>query len=394
MRWIVFLVGLLVAVPAAAQPKLLQAHASGSPPTYTGPIDIVASPTALYSLRAGSAAIAAAGTQTIINIRRASDNVACDFLPASTGGFGVTTSTCNSSTQGGVSYGTFVGTDTTCTASISGTTLTLGVGACTTPLHVNDVLSGAGLTNPVFITAIGTCGSNTATNTCTLNLSQGVIASETIVAQVAGFATKVYDQTVGNACAGATSCDVVQATAGNQPQFLSNCVNSAPCLVSNVAAGSMSSANTFTPNAAHQLTLSAVLQQQTTTTGVFYFEMNGANNYMKHQSGIANKWQLGVGGSNVSLSTANEGVWHAANAVEVAGTNATIFNIDGVEVTATATPNSTAGVPLIAGGGSGSLVYFTEGYFYDNLVFTSGNRTSMCRNQQAYYGAGNFGAAC
>lgn len=54
--------------------------------SYTGPIDIVASPTALYSLRAGSAAIAAAGTQNIVDLRRASDNATCTATIAASGG--------------------------------------------------------------------------------------------------------------------------------------------------------------------------------------------------------------------------------------------------------------------------------------------------------------------
>lgn len=57
-------------------------------PSFTGLIDIVASPTALYSLRAGSAAIAAAATQKLINIRNTATSETCDVIVATNGGFG------------------------------------------------------------------------------------------------------------------------------------------------------------------------------------------------------------------------------------------------------------------------------------------------------------------
>ena len=68
-------------------------------PTYTGPIDIVASPTALYALRAGSAAIAAAATQQLINIRNTATSETCDVIVATNGGFG-NVANCSASSSG------------------------------------------------------------------------------------------------------------------------------------------------------------------------------------------------------------------------------------------------------------------------------------------------------
>ena len=53
--------------------------------SYTGPLDIVSGATAFYSLRAGSGAIAAAGTQPIIAMRRGSDNATCTAIVATSG---------------------------------------------------------------------------------------------------------------------------------------------------------------------------------------------------------------------------------------------------------------------------------------------------------------------
>jgi hypothetical protein len=82
---------------------------NGAPPavaSYTGPGDIVSGATAFYGLRAYTAAIAAAGTQKLINLRRASDNETCDILVATNGGLGLTTA-C-SGADGGKSVATFL----------------------------------------------------------------------------------------------------------------------------------------------------------------------------------------------------------------------------------------------------------------------------------------------
>jgi hypothetical protein len=208
----------LLTLPAAT---VVVEHARG--PSYTGPLDIVSGATAFYALRAGSAAIAAAGTQKLVNIRRASDNVDCDFLVASSGGFGVTTATCNSSTQGGLSYSAFMPSDGTASCTLAGT-----AAACTGAtgtVHINDVVTGTGLTQPCIVAS----ASNTAptieiAGTTTSCGSVGV--AETFTFQVAGFITELYDQS-GN------SANVTQATAANQAQFLPDGGNGLPAAYGN-----------------------------------------------------------------------------------------------------------------------------------------------------------------
>lgn len=82
---------------------------SGPPPSYTGPVDIVASPTAIYALRAASAAIAAAGTQKIVNVSASGTtpaNVTCDILVASNGGL-ANTANCSTGSFNGTAAATF-----------------------------------------------------------------------------------------------------------------------------------------------------------------------------------------------------------------------------------------------------------------------------------------------
>lgn len=79
---------------------------------YTGPIDVVASPTAIYALRAASAAIAAAGTQKIVNVEASGTtpaNVTCDILVTSSGGLG-NTANCSTGSYNGTAGATFCAT--------------------------------------------------------------------------------------------------------------------------------------------------------------------------------------------------------------------------------------------------------------------------------------------
>lgn len=99
MRALIFiLAALLSELPAQAQTKLLQAHASAA--TFTGPGDIVSGAIMWYGLRGYSAAVAATGTQKAVNIRRASDSATSDIVILTTGDLAVATATtfCNATT--------------------------------------------------------------------------------------------------------------------------------------------------------------------------------------------------------------------------------------------------------------------------------------------------------
>jgi hypothetical protein len=97
-------------------------------------------------------------------------------------------------------------------------TTTLTISACGSgTLNKGDTITGAGITQPAYITAIGTCAS--PPGTCTVNAAQ-TFSSEAVTAQVAMFVTEVYDQ-VGTKHA-------VQATAANQPKLATSCLNSLP----------------------------------------------------------------------------------------------------------------------------------------------------------------------
>lgn len=332
--------------------------------SYTGPGDIVSGATAWYGLRAYSAAVAATGTQKSVNLRRASDNATTDVLIATSGNLGLTT-------PGGITPAAFAGTDATCTGSMVGTT-TLTISACASgTLHVNDPIGGAGINAPAYITAIGTCAS--PPGTCTVNVAQ-TFASETVTAQVALFATEVYDQS-GN------SNNITQATAGSQPQFLPLCANGGtlPCIrtASSLTLASASLGSGFTqPN-----TFSQVISP---------INLGGGSNFWSE----SNLTVFAVSGTTYGLSCgANFGVttstntFHAFNGI--CNGSSSVINLDGTETTGNAGTNTGSGAVTIGV----MQAEWAEAGIWTKLGFSGTQRTNVCGNQAAYWGT-TIGAAC
>jgi hypothetical protein len=353
----------LLTLPAAT---VVVEHARG--PSYTGPLDIVSGATAFYSLRAGSGAIAAAGTQNLVNIRRASDNVACDFLVASSGGFGVTTATCNSSTQGGVSYGTFVGSDGTASCTLAGTT-----GACTGAtgtVHTNDVVTGTGLTQPCVVAA----ASNTAPTIeiAGTTTSCGTIGvAETFTFQVAGFVTEAYDQT-GN------GFNLIQATAGLQPQFIPNCNGSLPCIYANGGLTLLQSVAFGTY--AVPYTFSHVAIRMNSFTNFGDVSSVGSNPQTGFGSNVNSA--LLYSGSVVNVSGAADQVWHAIQYVYNGASS--VVNIDGTDNTGLSPGSAalTGGEVSWCSGIGNSMAGYCEEYILYHSAITLTQRNNLHTNQK------------
>lgn len=353
--------------PAQAQQNIIGGGVYGGAEItsgYTGPGDLVAA-TAWYGLRAYNAAKAAA-TVKAVNLRRASDNTAQDILVKTNGDLDT------------ASANTFAGTDANCTGSMVGTT-TLTVTACSSgTLNVNDTITGPSIIQPAYITAIGTCAA--PPGTCTMNVAQ-TFASEAIVAQVALFATKLYDQTAGNNC-GAATCDVAQATAANQPQFIPTCINSLPCLQFTSITMTLTAAHNFTP-ATGALTLSAVFFRSNSGTGNFLFRQNGGAGRNRFSAGVANTWAL-AGPTNSVNFTANDNAWHSVNGV-INGASS-VINADGTETSGTVTGGTGAGGPNITLLTTATTSNAGEFGFWDAMTFSGTQRTNMCHNQFVYWG--------
>lgn len=348
---------------------------------YTGPGDVVSGWRFWYGLRGYSAAYST-GSNNAVKLRRASDATTTDFVVLSNGNIDVASINTFANTNGAV-----------CTSSsISGTTLT--VGGCTGTPRVSDTISGAGITQPAFITSIGTCGSGSGT--CTLNVSQGTISSETITLQDALFATEIYDQSGANACSSAP-CHLTQATTGSQPQYLPNCGNSQPCLYWFGNQGLNQTGVTIS-SASQPNTIAAVMRRIANFTTVQIMMATGSTSATGQSIGWAstNQFRISASASPVT-ATMSDSALHSAMAV-LNGASSVVY-VDGVS-SAISSPG-TNGFGAGVGNGIGtnltnsapSTGYFMEGGGLPSDIGSS-NASNLCHNQYLYWGSATWGTAC
>lgn len=366
MKIRIFLALLLLALPVSAAQRdgmTLLGVSQGVKNNYTGPGDIVSGATVWYSCSRGySASYAAPGTGKACNVRRASDNATQDIAILSNGSFDI------------ASYNTFVGTDATGTCTIASTTLTCtGLGST---LHINDPISGAGIGQQCYLTAIGTftAGSQTATINSS-SLCGTVSVGVTVTAQVAGFATKTYDQS-GNVN------DASQTTAGNQPQILPSIQSSKPGLnFTTSAAQVVISGSAITAN--QPFTESGVVQFNGTGTQTPFLG-TGQARCIDHSG--ANTVQLFAGSFGGSV-TVSDGSYNAYQAI-FNGASSILF----VNGTSNAQSPGAGNISAVTAtlGGSGSCGNFMNGPVGEFGIwtgaFSAGNQASMHTNQSAFYG--------
>ncbi len=343
------------------------------PSIYQGPGDVATFDSWYSCTYAYSAAIAATGTQKGCDLRRGYDSATCSPVIPITGKIDP-----NVGAQcGGLTLAAWqTGTNGVVTGSITTTTLTVTAVTSGT-LAVGDHITCTNCTVRTHITALGT--GTGGTGTYTVSPSQSAI-SETITAvPTMIFVTKVYDQPASGLCGG--SCDVVQSTAVNQPEYvLTGCGGGGtlPCIqgsLSGANANTMKSAANFTPNAGAKFSITAVTSRNTGTNATLtMFSDNGINRLSPDSS--ANLCDL-VGGSSMS-ATCSDAAWHALVGTSGASSTA-ILRVDSTENTGSVTASLTAGKVALtpADQSSGSQQLFGEGGWKDNVQWTSGQRTSL-----------------
>jgi hypothetical protein len=231
----------------------------------------------------------------------------------------------------------------------------------------------------------------------TLDLTVGTpcnSSTQTVTAWIGASTARVskfYDQTNGNACGGA-SCDVVQATAANQPLLLlTGCGGSGtlPCIQIGPSQGGgiLSSPNTFTPNASANISISNVGSRSQGVAQLYFIRVTDGTPRASVLAHAAGNWDC-MGDAN---SGGTDATWHVGNCSITSGTSNTLFNIDGSETTGTSSPSSAAGhivlLWTISTGGANALQLGETG-FQDNIFWSLGTRTALCHNQRLYWGTG------
>ena len=360
MRWLALFLALLAA-PAWAgsgdEMSLLGVSQAGkAASTYTGPGDIVSGATAWYGLRAYKASYAT-GSNNALNIRRTSDNSTENIVILSSGALDI--ATANS----------FAGTDATCTATISGTTLTCA-SASSTP-HRYSTITGSGITQPCYASSVGTftggAGTVTVPSSCG-TVSVGVTATF----QYGLFGTEAYDQS-GN------GNNVSQSTAADQPQLMPICQNSLPCLRSS---GSPITLGPVTITTIAQPYSGSLVSWSLASTGNQIARGGTGSDF-----GIG--WQhntsagLSVNGAINLVAQSN--AWHS-DQYFFSGSSS-LINIDGVDSSALSSAGTGAtgtNVSLMSGAGNYFNGYVTEAGLWP-LGISSTQRGNLCVNQQAYW---------
>jgi hypothetical protein len=332
--------------------------------SYTGPIDIVASPTAFYSLRAGSSAIAVTGTQKLVDLRRPSDNATCTAT-ITNDGLGNADLTVGTPC-GGSTVTAWTNNASSCTGAIAATTLT--VASCTAGnLAVGLPITDANITAGTIITALGT-GTGGA-GTYTVNISQ-TAGSAVFTAPAWAFISKNYDQS-GN------SKDSAQATAANQPKLLLTCIGSLPCLS---YGGAQWTSATITA-VSQPFTFITVAERMGGFTSVMR-TMDASQLFGYFSS--TNTIYLGCGSN--ATATASDSVLHAL--VGVCNGASSVIAIDGSSntVSAGASATNTALALGAISGGSSPLTGFATELGLWPIAFNSTQIGNMHTNQAAYYG--------
>ena len=188
---------------------------------------------------------------------------------------------------------------------------------------------------------------------------------------------QLYDQS-GNSrpisCSSSATC----------PILTFNCVNtSLPCLKTTTTGQILGASATITSTGT--LTFSLVYDRAAGTGALAMIRENGTNNRIGTASG-ANSLIMTGGSSGTLTATANDAAWHAVQAV-MAGAS-TVINVDGTETTGTVTGNTSTGSPQAWSSNTTNTLEMTEGGAWDNINFSSGQRTAMCHNQYVYWGTG------
>lgn len=313
MRLLIALLCLLPLSAGAFWQSRLQVSV-GSAPTYQGPGDLVSGATVWVGLRAYSQAVAATGTQKSVNVRRVTDNVACDILIATNGGLGLTTATCNSSTQGGLTPQAFAGTDAAGTGAIAGTTLTM-----TATLHIGDQITGG-------TAALGTYIVSGTSPIWTVNISQ-TVASATLTAMVGLAVPTIYDQS-GN------SRDAAQGTAANQPFLLVNVLNGGTLPTIGTTASASQYLQATIPSLSQPWSMASVSER----TGAFTVFADFMSTYSSpggaviQFTNVANEANLYAGTATTPVTAADSAA-HSFQGVFNGTGNACIIVVDGTAAT-------------------------------------------------------------
>lgn len=207
-----------------------------------------------------------------------------------------------------------------------------------------------------------------------------------------GFTGCPWDEAAAAAHCAATPCfgrtwydqvgslDMIQATAGNQPQLIFNCNGTLPCFRTTTSTQNLSSVGNATP-ATGVVSFGVVANRSAGTAGFCaWLRQNGLNNRLATNN-LANSWTLSGPATSV-LAAASDAGWHSVQGV-INGASSS-HTVDGVNTLGTVTGNTTAG-PAQISGGAAVTCDFAESIVWDNYIHTTGDKAFLRSNQQSFW---------
>jgi hypothetical protein len=234
---------------------------------------------------------------------------------------------------------------------------------------------------------------NTETNvalTASCNLTD---VSGTFCSGTTCFVKTMYDQT-GN------GNDLTQATNSKQPQLSFSCIGSKPCMLFVLANSTILESSTL-PTVSQPMTLSSVDRRDVNPSA--FTSIYGATSSPEssdrpihgytNTSGIAFCYAGSLGSQS---STASDSVWHSLQTV-FNGASSIIGSDSSINTTDCGTGAFT-GTSKLGFGGETITPQYMDGKGVEAGLWPRGysasGLTALCRNQQSYWGSGNFEGSC
>lgn len=229
-----------------------------------------------------------------------------------------------------------------------------------------------------------------------------VRASDSTTTDIGFTATGAFDTATALTFCAATTCkvvtwydqsgnarDITQATDGNRPSLIFNCLGTMPCVQFTGTTQALAAVGNVTP-ATGVVSFSTVGNRVSGTGNCTWIRENGNNNRMLATNGQVNAWQVNGGASGSVSAAATDAVWHSG--IGVVNGASSILSIDGTETTGTTTGNTTAAAPGMLLTVS-STCYVVSSIFWDNVALDATARTAITNNQQAWWGLGSTTSA-
>ena len=175
----------------------------------------------------------------------------------------------------------------------------------------------------------------------------------------------------------------------SQPTITFSCIGSLPCMVSTSSTINLLSSGSITP-ATGVVSFVAVAERTASGSGQYasMVRENGLAGQAFYNDTASGKVALVLNNvTRLNVTASSTGLFDAMSDAACVNGASSVINVDGTETTGSITGVTSAGnIKTLAGASGSDFEWETEAGYVDNVVISSGNRTSLCHNMHAYWG--------